>query len=553
MTESTWDSAFTAIDAQTQQPNESAAIPSETQLDTMNADQLAQTAERLLNAVQHDSSEKFQQSEFLQLMRKLRDRVAEVRGDQIVDRDAKGKAKAHGPPSQADLDTMLQYATPYGSQRETQQENQHHGHAQTLIPDALADLDEFWREEDLAKERASSHPNTFLGDGGDVAARMREDDAFSRQQHNQQDRGMNGDDLIAQEYNKWTSLGTNVPGASSEWQEAFDSDEHDQDFVGRAWLGQKGHGLPGAQNAEWAKLQSDWDEFVATSDGIKSHNRTHDPFPYETPAYRFHDANPYMANMTRNHAAHSPPGMLDTVLEHEAAVQEDPKDASKWYNLGLRQQENERETQAIAALHEALKIDPAMKEAWLALAVSYTNENDRDEALEALDRWIKVNDKYQAVVQSYQQARGRQGQDRHRQLANMLLAMARSRAQDISEPVDADVQVAMGVLFNASGEYSKAVDCFTTALHVRPDDWILYNRIGATLSNSGRSEESLQYYQQALTLRPDFARCHFNLSISCLNLKVRSYIGLLVVSTHEVLTRVLSPSLLSLFYTCFSP
>ena len=114
MTESTWDSAFTAIDAQTQQPNESAAIPSETQLDTMNADQLAQTAERLLNAVQHDSSEKFQQSEFLQLMRKLRDRVAEVRGDQIVDRDAKGKAKAHGPPSQADLDTMLQYATPYG-------------------------------------------------------------------------------------------------------------------------------------------------------------------------------------------------------------------------------------------------------------------------------------------------------------------------------------------------------------------------------------------------------------------------------------------------------
>ena len=86
--------------------------------------------------------------------------------------------------------------------------------------------------------------------------------------------------------------------------------------------------------------------------------------------------------------------------------------------------------------------------------------------------------------------------------------------------IDADVQVALGVIFNSSEDYDKAVDCFSTALSVRPQDWLLYNRLGATLSNSGRSAEAIQYYHHALNLQPEFVRCHFNLSISCLNLKM---------------------------------
>ena len=49
------------------------------------ADELARTAGTLLENVQHDRSQKFQQSSFLSLMRQLRDREVRVEGDKLVD------------------------------------------------------------------------------------------------------------------------------------------------------------------------------------------------------------------------------------------------------------------------------------------------------------------------------------------------------------------------------------------------------------------------------------------------------------------------------------
>lgn len=47
------------------------------------ADELARTAGQLLDSVQHEQSEKFKQSNFLALMRRIRDREVQVEGDEF--------------------------------------------------------------------------------------------------------------------------------------------------------------------------------------------------------------------------------------------------------------------------------------------------------------------------------------------------------------------------------------------------------------------------------------------------------------------------------------
>jgi hypothetical protein len=61
-----------------------------------NPDALARTAGQLLDSVRHDQSDKFQKSQFLQLMRQFRDKEATVKGDKIVGINRVGEGVEEG-------------------------------------------------------------------------------------------------------------------------------------------------------------------------------------------------------------------------------------------------------------------------------------------------------------------------------------------------------------------------------------------------------------------------------------------------------------------------
>lgn len=73
-------------------------------------------------------------------------------------------------------------------------------------------------------------------------------------------------------------------------------------------------------------------------------------------------------------------------------------------------------------------------------------------------------------------------------------------------PEDSDVHIVLGVLYNLSREYDKAIASFKTALQLKPKDYSLWNKLGATQANSIQSADAILAYQQVLSFK------HVNLS-----------------------------------------
>jgi peroxin-5 len=214
-------------------------------------------------------------------------------------------------------------------------------------------------------------------------------------------------------------------------------------------------------------------------------------------------------------------------LAFEAAVKKDPQHVDAWVLLGSAQAQNEKETPAIRALEQALKVDPNNLSALMGLAVSYTNEGYDSTAYRTLERWLSI--KYPSIISPSELSADADigftdRQILHEKVTDLFISAAQLSPD--GEHMDPDVQVGLGVLFYGAEEYDKAVDCFSAALastesgtsNQQDQVHLLWNRLGATLANSGRSEEAIAAYEKALTMRTNFVRARYNLGVSCINI-----------------------------------
>ncbi|CAR25566.1 hypothetical protein ZYGR_0A01310 [Zygosaccharomyces rouxii] len=234
--------------------------------------------------------------------------------------------------------------------------------------------------------------------------------------------------------------------------------------------------------------------------------------------------------------------LSEAALAFEAAVQEDPQHVDAWLKLGEVQTQNEKELSGINALEQCLKLDQHNVEAMKSLAISYINEGYDVSAFTMLNRWVEA--KYPDLIENTDGSAIDNETERYKlnvSVRNRFLQIANRLPQ-----VDPDVQLCLGLLFYVDDQFDKTIDCFKAALSVNSNDELMWNRLGASLANSSRSEEAIQAYHRALQLKPSFVRARYNLAVSSINIgcyKEAAEHLLTALSMHEVSGGATNPSM----------
>lgn len=147
--------------------------------------------------------------------------------------------------------------------------------------------------------------------------------------------------------------------------------------------------------------------------------------------------------------------------------------------------------EAARLYREVLKSDPGQRDAWLGLAVIAHAGNQREPAMDAYKRVLRLEPQNPTALAGLSSLNG--GSDEPRQESRLRELLARS-------PQEADLNHALGLVLSGEQRWSEAQPLFFKAHALAPQEPKFAYNLAVTLDHLRKPSLAIQYYDTALVL-----------------------------------------------------
>ncbi|MDR2507295.1 MAG: tetratricopeptide repeat protein [Candidatus Accumulibacter sp.] len=188
----------------------------------------------------------------------------------------------------------------------------------------------------------------------------------------------------------------------------------------------------------------------------------------------------------------------------EEAVRLNPSEAANHSALASTLERLDRADKAIARWHTLLELAPDSLEALRRLAALLTAEKRVPEALEVIERWLKITPEASAYALRADLNESA-GNDIDSILSDRIEAAARA-------PNDALSHGKLALALLKAGRDSEALEHFDESVRLAPESALLHFNRGRAYARLGDPEKALPAYEAAVRLSPESAGSMLNLA-----------------------------------------
>jgi tetratricopeptide (TPR) repeat protein len=194
---------------------------------------------------------------------------------------------------------------------------------------------------------------------------------------------------------------------------------------------------------------------------------------------------------------------LGTALEEQRKLLGVDSQAAAYYEQAVQSFDQGRLDDAVAALQQALRVQPDYAEAYSKLGSTYFRQGRHDEAAASYRQAIAIKPASSAF---------------HRDLGSVLVAQGKFQEAEAVcreavglQPADPGSHNTLGTALAGQRNLVKAAESFREALRLEPKFHPALHNLGRVLATQFRRTQAIERYREAIRLAPDVAEYHLSL------------------------------------------